>query len=84
MYNELKWRNNNRMYNELKYGKTCIAEDGRLLPKHVEARIYDKAMVKICALCWLFLLRLIMHGTNIKLVVLYFCFPSGPSLQVIG
>jgi hypothetical protein len=27
----------------------------------------NKAVVQICALCWLFLLRLIMHGTNIKL-----------------
>jgi hypothetical protein len=28
----------------------------------------NKAVVQICALCWLFLLRLIMHGTNIKLL----------------
>jgi hypothetical protein len=27
----------------------------------------NKAVVHICALCWLFLLRLIMHGTNINL-----------------
>jgi hypothetical protein len=27
----------------------------------------NKAVVQICAFCWLFLLRLIMHGTNIKL-----------------
>jgi hypothetical protein len=27
----------------------------------------NKALVQICALCWLFLLRLIMHGTNVKL-----------------
>jgi hypothetical protein len=27
----------------------------------------NKAVVQIRALCWLFLLRLTMHGTNIKL-----------------
>jgi hypothetical protein len=27
----------------------------------------NKAVVHICALCWLFLLRIIMHSTNIKL-----------------
>jgi hypothetical protein len=27
----------------------------------------NKAVAQICALCWLFLLRLIMHGTNIKM-----------------
>jgi hypothetical protein len=28
----------------------------------------NKAVVQICALCWLFLPRLIMHGMNIKSV----------------
>jgi hypothetical protein len=28
----------------------------------------NKAVVQIGALCWLFLLRLIMHGTNVKLL----------------
>jgi hypothetical protein len=27
----------------------------------------NKAVVQICAFCWLFLLRLIMHGTNVEL-----------------
>jgi hypothetical protein len=44
-----------------------LPDDGRLLPKHVGAGIQNKALVKICALCWLFLLCLIMHYTNIKL-----------------
>jgi hypothetical protein len=30
---------------------------GRLLPKHVEASIYNKVGVQICAYCWLFLLN---------------------------
>jgi hypothetical protein len=31
-----------------------------------EPAYMNKAVVQICAVCWLFLLRLIMHGTNIK------------------
>jgi hypothetical protein len=31
-----------------------------------EPAYMNKAVVQICALCWLFPLRLIMHGTNIK------------------
>jgi hypothetical protein len=27
----------------------------------------NKAVVQICAFCWLYLLPLIMHGTNIKM-----------------
>jgi hypothetical protein len=35
--------------------------------RNMEPIYTNKAVVQICALCWLFLLRLIMHGTNIKL-----------------
>jgi hypothetical protein len=41
----------------------------------------NKAVVQICALCWLFLLRLIMHGTNIKFLrcLLHVSNPRGSS-----
>jgi hypothetical protein len=49
-----------------------LPDDGRLLPKHVGGIIKIKAVVQICARCWLFLLRLITHGTNIKLCTTMF------------
>jgi cytochrome c oxidase subunit IV len=48
--------------------------------KHVGARIYNKAVVQICALCWLFLLRLIMHSTNINSVPSSYACEDGQSV----
>jgi hypothetical protein len=47
-------------------GSKKLPDDGRLLQKHVGASTYNR-VVQISAYCWLFLLRLTMHGTNIKL-----------------
>jgi hypothetical protein len=48
-------------------GSKKLPDDGRLVPKHVGASIHNKAIVHISVYCWSILLRLIMHGTNIKL-----------------
>jgi hypothetical protein len=47
-------------------GSKKLPDDGRLLPKHVGASMQNNGVVQISEYCWLFLLRLIMHGTNIK------------------
>jgi hypothetical protein len=39
---------------------------------NVGACIWNKAVVQICALCWFFLLRLIMQDADIKLCLLSF------------
>jgi hypothetical protein len=33
----------------------------------IDMVVYKPAVVQICALCWLFLLHLLMHSTNIKI-----------------
>jgi hypothetical protein len=45
-------------------GSEKLPDDGRLLLKHVETSV-----VQISAFSWSFLLRLIMYGTNIKLLL---------------
>jgi hypothetical protein len=48
-------------------GSKKLPDDGRLLPKHVGASTQNKGVLQISAYCWSFLIRLIMHGINIKL-----------------
>jgi hypothetical protein len=47
-------------------GCKMLPDDGRLLPKHVRSNTQNKWVVQIRAYYWLFLIRLIMHGMNIK------------------
>jgi hypothetical protein len=42
-------------------GYKKLPDEGRLLPKHVEANTQNKGVVQISAYCWYFLLRLIKH-----------------------
>jgi hypothetical protein len=60
---------NHSVFSRNSEGSKKLPDDGRLLPKHVGAGIKNKVVVQISAYCWSFLLRLIMHGTNIKYIV---------------